>query len=165
MALQELQVLLQSISSFAIAGGLIFTAIQFRNYRKAQHVANFTKLVELQMHLREMRVKDPVLASVFRDDMQDLTNDREVREYFFSLMQLSVYEIVWFSHRQGLLPEDYYHSWEQRMRVIAAEPSFRKMLHSPSMKIMHDDFQRYVMEVVRTTPEARHGPSPKPSVP
>ncbi len=44
MTLQELQVLLQSVSSFAIAGGLIFTAMQFRYYQRAQHFANFSKL-------------------------------------------------------------------------------------------------------------------------
>lgn len=42
-----LQITLQALSAFAIAGGLIFTAIQFREARKAQEVANFSKLVEL----------------------------------------------------------------------------------------------------------------------
>jgi hypothetical protein len=105
----------------------------------------------MQMHLREMRVKDPSLAEVFRDDIREMTTDREVREYFFCLMQLSVYEIVWYSHREGLLPDDYFESWARRMRVIAAEPAFRKMIESPSMKIMHDDFQKYVMDLVHNT--------------
>ena len=153
MSLQELQVLLQSVSSLAIAAGLVYTAFQFRHARKAQHAANFTKLVEMQMHLREMRVKDPDLAQVFRDDLTGLSSDKEIRAYFFCLMQLSVYEIVWFSHKQGLIPDDYYHSWAERMKVIAAEPAFRKMLKSPSMKIMHDDFQKYVTRLVETTPE------------
>ena len=151
MNLLEVQVLLQSISSFAIAGGLIFGAYQFMHLRKSQQVANFTTLVEMQMHLRELRVKDPDLAHVFRDDVRDLTSDREVREYFFSLMQLSVYEIVWFANKQKMLPEGYFESWAKRMRVIAAEPAFRKMINSPSMKIMHDEFQQYVTEVVRST--------------
>jgi hypothetical protein len=151
MTLQELQIVLQSVTSLAIAGGLVFTAYQFRHLRKSQHAANFTKLVEMQMHLREMRVKDPSLAEVFRDDIREMTTDREVREYFFCLMQLSVYEIVWYSHREGLLPDDYFESWARRMRVIAAEPAFRKMIESPSMKIMHDDFQKYVMNLVRNT--------------
>lgn len=151
MTLQEVQVLFQSISALAIAGGFVFTAYQFRHLRKSQQVANFTKLVELQMHLRELRVKDPDLAHVFRDDVRELSTDREVREYFFSLMQLSVYEIVWFSHKQGMLPEGYFASWAKRMKVIATEPAFRKMINSSSMKIMHDDFQQYVMELVRHT--------------
>lgn len=69
MQLNEIQVALQAVSSFAIAGGLIFTAIQFRAYRRAQHVANFAKLVEMQAHLREMRVHDPKLAEVYRHDV------------------------------------------------------------------------------------------------
>lgn len=152
MTPQEVQLLLQSISSFAIAGGLVFAAFQFYHVRKAQHVANFTKLVELQMQLRRMRVDDPSLARVYRDDMQGIETDEEVRQYFFNLMQISVYEIVWFSHRQGQIPQDYFHSWEQRMKQIAAEPSFRKVMSSPSMKIMHDDFQAYVMKLLHDTP-------------
>jgi hypothetical protein len=145
--------ILQALSAMAIAGTFLFTAVQFRNYRRAAHVANFTKMVELQMHLREMRVNDPDLAGVYRHDVRDLMSDREIREYFFNLMQLSVYEIVWFSYHAGQLPQDYYRSWEQRMKDIASEPSFRKMLKSPGMKIMHDDFQKYIMKVVNETPE------------
>lgn len=152
MTLQELQVLLQSISSFAIAGGLIYAAIQFQHVRKAAHVANFTRLVELQMHLREMRVQDPALAQVYSHDVRDLKDDREIREYFFNLMQLSVYEIVWFGHRMGQLPADYYRSWEKRVREIVAEPSFRKMLGGRSMKILHDDFQRYMERMMEEVP-------------
>lgn len=153
MTAAELLPILQSISSLAIAGGFIFSALQFRNWRKAAHVANFTRLVELQMHLREMRVKDPDLADVYRHDVQDLHSDRDVREYFFNLMQLSIYEIVWFSHKEGQLPEDYYKSWEKRMHAIAAEPSFRKMMSSPAMKIMHDGFQEYITGLVSRVAE------------
>ena len=150
--IQEVQLVLQAISSLAIAGGLIYTAFQFRNYRRAQHVANFTKLVELQMHLREMRVHEPQLARVYRHDVSHTQNDTEIREYFFNLMQMSVFEIIWFAHRQGQVPPEYYRSWDRRMRDIAAEPTFRKMMASESMKIMHDDFQVYMQAMVRETP-------------
>ncbi len=162
MTLQEIQVLFQALASLAIAGGFIYTAIQFRHYRQAQHVANFTKLVELQMHLREMRVSDPSLATVYRHDVEHARNDKEVREYFFNLMQLSVFEIVWFGHTQGQIPDDYFRSWEARMREIAAEPSFRVMMSVPAMKIMHDDFQAFMVEMIRTTPARIHRSSPTP---
>ncbi|HYD01474.1 MAG TPA: hypothetical protein VEB22_09630, partial [Phycisphaerales bacterium] len=147
-SIQELQLLFQAVSSLAIAGGLLYTAFQFRNFKRAQHVANFTRLVELQMHLREMRVEDPTLARVYRHDVQHAANDAEVREYFFNLMQLSVFEIVWFAHRHGQLPSDYYTSWDSRMREIAAEPSFRRMINTPSMKLMDDRFQAYIKQMV-----------------
>ncbi len=67
--LQTVQIVLQALSSFAIAGGLIFTAIQFRNERKAQIVANFSKLIELQSQLRYLRVEQPSLASVSPGDV------------------------------------------------------------------------------------------------
>ncbi len=58
-----------------------------------------------------MRVDDPSLASVYQHDVQGMSSDREIREYFMNLMQLSVFEIVWFSHKHGQLPDDYYQSW------------------------------------------------------
>lgn len=149
----EMQLIFQALSSLAIAGGLIYSAFQFRNFKRAQHVANFTRLVELQMHLREMRVEDPTLARVYRHDVQHAQNDGEVREYFFNLMQLSVFEIVWFAHRHGQLPSDYFTSWDSRMREIAAEPSFRRMMHTPSMKLMDDRFQAYIKQMVAETAE------------
>ena len=144
LTLQEVQVLFQSISSLAIAAGLIFTAVQFRKNRESQHFANFAKLVEMQMHLREMRVTDPSLANVYRSDVFFAKDAGEVREYFFNLMQISVFEIVWFGHRQGQVPDDYFRSWEARVREIIPEPSFQRMMQAPSMKIMHDDFQVYL---------------------
>src|SRR5947207_2291894 len=95
---QIVQLALQALSSFAIAGGLIFTAIQFGQARKAQVVANFSKLVELQYQLRQIRVFHPELASVHQRDVDHLDSDRDVQEYFLNLMQLSLFEIAWYAH-------------------------------------------------------------------
>lgn len=149
--LQVLQITLQALSSFAIAGGLLYTAFQFREARKAQAVANFAKLVEMQYGLRRIRVEHPELASVHRDDVSHLRSDREVQEYFLNLMQLSLFEIAWYAHRHGQLPKDYFHSWEKRMTQLVREESFRRMLESPAMKIMHDDFEAYLRTLLRLT--------------
>lgn len=148
MNYELLRTILQAISSLAIAGGFIYTAIEFRKGRAARHVANFTHLVEMQMQLRRMRVDDPSLAHVYKHDVQGLKTDREIREYFFNLMQLSVFEIVWFSYRAKQLPRDYFESWDKRMRDIAREESFRSMMEGPNMKILHDEFQAYMQRVV-----------------
>ncbi|MBX3380789.1 MAG: hypothetical protein KF805_11915 [Phycisphaeraceae bacterium] len=136
-------IILQAISSLSIGGGLIFAAYQFYHARKAQHVANFTKLVELQMSLRRMRVENPKLANVYTDDVRNLHGEDEIRHYFFNLMQLSLFEIAWYSHEHGQLSDEYFESWVKRFRVIAAEDSFRRMMANPSMKILHDGFQTY----------------------
>ena len=146
--LQILQIVLQALSSFAIAGGLLYTAIQFREARKSQGVANFAKLVELQFALRKMRVDKPELASTHALDMQYLGSDREIQEYYLNLMQLSLFEIAWYSHRQGQLPTDYFRSWEKRIKQLGNEESFRRMLASPAMKIMHDDFDAYLRSII-----------------
>lgn len=151
----ELQLLFQALSSSAIAAGLIYTALQFRKQRQAQHFANFSRLVEMQMHLREMRVSDPSLANVYTGDVRfadhlptEVERQRAIREYFFNLMQLSVFEIVWFGHKHGQIPEDYFRSWETRMKDIVSEQSFQAMWTSPSMKFMHDEFHRYMQGMV-----------------
>ena len=147
--LQIVQIVLQALSSFAIAGGLIFTAVQFGQARKAQLVSNFSKLVELQYGLRKIRVDHPSLASVNPQDVQNLHSDRDVQEYFLNLMQLSLFEIAWYAHKHGQLPPDYFASWNSRMWQIAQEKSFRRMMENPSMKIMHDDFDAYVRRLVK----------------
>ena len=146
--LQTIQITLQALSSFAIAGGLIFTAIQFRQARKAQLVANFSKLVELQSQLRYLRVEQPSLASVSPSDVEYLKSDREIQEYFLNLIQLSIFEIAWYAHKHGQLPNDYWDSWTTRMWEVAQEESFRSMIKNPAMKIMHDDFDQYVHRLI-----------------
>src|SRR3954469_7034850 len=142
--IQIVQVTLQALSSFAIAGGLIFTAVQFKQAHKAQVVANFSKLVELQYQLRHIRVLHPELASVHQLDVEHLHSEREIQDYFLNLMQLSLFEIAWYAHEQGQLPEDYFQSWTTRMWQVAQEPSFRAMINNPAMKIMHDEFDEYM---------------------
>ena len=147
--LQVVQIILQALSAFAIAGGLLYTAVQFRAARKAQMVANFAKLVEMQYGLRKIRVDQPSLASVHEHDVANLRSEREIQEYFLNLMQLSLFEIAWYAHEQGQLPDDYYESWVRRMWELGHEDSFRRMLENPAMKIMHDDFDAYVRALVR----------------
>jgi hypothetical protein len=146
--IQLLQLTLQALSSFAIAGGLFYAAVQFRSARKAQLVANFSKLVELQYQLRQLRVESPELASVHSHDVANLHSDREIQEYFLNLMQLSLFEIAWYARKEGQLRDDYFESWVKRMRQVAREESFQRMIRNPSVKIMHDDFEAYVKTLV-----------------
>lgn len=159
--LQVVQIILQALTSFAIAGGLIYTAVQFRQARKAQLVANFSKLVELQYQLRRIRVEYPSLASVHPQDVANLESDREIQEYFLNLMQLSLFEIAWYAHKHEQLPDDYFRSWASRMWQVAQEDSFRRMIDNPSMKIMHDAFDDYVRQLL-AAPSARAAEALKP---
>jgi hypothetical protein len=142
--LQIIQITLQALSSFAIAGGLLFTAVQVWRARKAQLVANFSKLVELQYQLRKIRVERPELASVHLHDVEHLHSHREIQDYFLNLMQLSLFEIAWYAHKHGELPDDYFNSWSSRMWEVAQEDSFKRMINNPAMKIMHDEFDVFV---------------------
>jgi hypothetical protein len=147
--LQLVQAALQALSAFAIAGGLLYTAVQFRAARRAQAVTNFAKIVEMQFELRKMRVLNPALAHVSKLDVEHLKSDREIQEYFLQLMQLSLFEIAWYAHRHGQLPKDYFDSWSRRMQQLGGEESFRRMLSTPSVKIMHDEFDEFVRELLK----------------
>ncbi len=142
---QVIQLTLQALSSFAIAAGLIFTAFQFAQARKAQHVANFSKLVELQYQLRKLRVDNPALAS--QGDTKNLHSPHDIQVYYVNLMQLSLFEIAWYAHKFGQIPEDYFNSWKTRIWDVSQEPAFRAMLDNPSMKIMHDEFASFVRQL------------------
>jgi hypothetical protein len=153
--LQIVQITLQALSSFAIAGGLFFTAVQFRNARKSQLVANFSKLVELQSQLRYQRVQNPELASVSPSDMETLTTDREIQDYFLNLIQLSLFEIAWYAYNEKQISRDYFNSWAKRIWHIGQEPSFRAMIDKPGIKIIHDEFDAYVRRLVHAAAPPR----------
>ena len=139
----SVRTILDAISTLALMGSLVYAALQLRGWRTAQYVANFTKLVELQLELRKMRVDDPHLA-LADPDMVPAGSQEEVRTYFYELMQLSLFEIAWFSHEHGQLTDDYFRSWINNVSTIATRRAFQTMWRSPSTKIMHDRFREYV---------------------
>jgi len=106
-------------------------------------VANFTKLVELQLQLRKMVVDDPTLAPVGLA-LPAGEQGEEMRGYFYNLMQLSLFEIAWFSHQQGQLPDDYFASWVTNMAAITQRPAFQTMWQSDRTKILHEGFRQYM---------------------
>ena len=116
----------QTVSLLGVAGGLVYTGVQLHNWRNAQYVTNFTKLVELQMQLRKMVVDDPTLAAASLGPGIEISSE-EIRGDFYNLMQVSLFEIAWFSHRHGQLTEDYFKTWTVYMRTVAERPAFREM--------------------------------------
>jgi hypothetical protein len=108
-----------------VTGGLVYTALQFRGWRATQYVANFTKLVALQLQLRKMVVDDPALATLA--GVAPGTTPDEIRGNYYNLMQVSLFEIAWFSHRHDQLTRDYCASWEANMAPITQRPAFRTM--------------------------------------
>jgi hypothetical protein len=67
-------------------------------------------------------------------------------------MQLSLFEIAWFSHEHGQLPDDHFRSWVNSMSAMAARRSFQAMWRSSSTKIMHDRFREYMETLVAAVP-------------
>jgi len=59
-------------------------------------------------------------------------------------MQLSLFEIAWFSHLNSQLTDDYFNSWVAYMAEVAQRPAFRAMWQSHPAKIIHDGFRQYM---------------------
>ena len=137
--------IVQAIPVLSAAGGLLFTGWQLRGWRAQQYVTNFTKLIELQLQIRQMYINDPTLAP-------DGIPAEQTRPYFFNLIQLSLFEIAWYSHKYGQLTDDYFASWEASMVSIARRPSFRAMWQSEQTKILHDGFRKYMETLMQERP-------------
>ncbi len=140
----------QTVSLFGVAAGLIYTGVQLRNWKNAQYVTNFTKLVELQMQLRKMVVDDPTLASATFGPGIEISLE-DIRGDFYNLMQVSLFEIAWFSHRHGQLTEDYFKTWTGYMVTVMQRPAFREMWKFDRTKILHARFREYIDTLLSTT--------------
>jgi hypothetical protein len=137
------QLMVQATSILALTGGLIYAALQFRGWRTAQYVTNFTELVKLQLELRKMLVDDPTLA-IPGLGVPSGTRPEDIRSNYYNLMQVSLFEIAWFSHSKGQLTDDYFNSWVTNMAEIAQRPAFHAMWQRNHTKIMHDGFRQYM---------------------
>src|SRR6266446_10680784 len=93
------------------------------------------------MQLRKMVVDDPTLASATFGPGIEISLE-DIRGDFYNLMQVSLFEIAWFSHRHGQLPHDYFASWVASMAVVAQRPAFRTMWQSDRTKILHAGFRQ-----------------------
>ena len=151
MSEETFRVVLQTVTAFAYAGTVIYAALQFRSWQAGQRVANFSKLVELQLQLRSMNVNDPTLAAIDPYFVPGATPD-EVRGYFYNLMQLSLFEIAWFSHKHRQLDEGYFQSWVSNMTSVVMRPSFRSMWQSDRTKILDNRFRAYVDTLIANAP-------------
>lgn len=143
MSTTTLHVVLQALSALAVTGAMIFTGLQFRGWRTAQHVANFTRLVELQLELRKMLVEDPTLAVAGADVPPGMEPDK-IRGHFYNLMQVSLFEIAWFIHQRGQLPHEHFASWAMSMAEVARRPAFQAMWLSDRAKLLDGSFRQYM---------------------
>jgi hypothetical protein len=143
MNVSLLHVIIIAVPLLVAAAGLVYAAMQFRGWLASQYVANFTKLVELQLQLRKMVVDDPTLAPAGTTKVAR-TPAEEMRSYYYALMQMSVFEIAWFAHKQGQLTDDYFASWEAYIAAMAKYPAFRAMWQTDRTTILHDGFREYV---------------------
>src|SRR5947208_16984223 len=150
MSDSTVHLIIQSVSLLGVAGGLTYTGLQLRNWKNAQYVANFTNLVELQLQLRKMVVEDPSLARASPGLEVDLPPETIRRDYY-NLMQVSLFEIAWFSHRHGQLTDDYFNTWAAFVATVSESQAFRDMWKMDRTKILHDRFREYMESVLAAT--------------
>src|SRR5882724_9241101 len=103
------------------------------------------------MELRKMVMDDPSLASASLGPGIEISPE-DIRGDFYNLMQVSLFEVAWFSHRHGQLTEDYFKTWADYMVTVAQRPAFRDMWQIDRTKILHDRFREY-MDIVLASAE------------
>jgi len=145
------------MSTLGVAGGLVYAGLQLRGWRDAQYVVNFTKLVELQLQLRKMLVDDPTLAFQGLGLPPD-TPPKDIRGDYYNLMQLSLFEIAWFTHLHRQLTDDYFDSWVDSMSEVVQRPAFKEMWRREQLKIMHRGFRDYMNSVIKENGDMTAGP-------
>ena len=150
------EIAVQAVSTLGVAGGLAYAGLQLRGWRDAQYVANFTKLVELQLQLRKMLVDDPTLALQGLGMPPD-TPPKDIRADYYNLMQLSLFEIAWFTHLHSQLTDDYFNSWVDSMAEVVQRPAFREMWRREQLKIMHSGFRDYMNKVMKENADITEG--------
>ena len=97
-----------------------------------------------------MVVEDPTLATLGAG-MSPETAPDEIRGNFYNLMQVSLFEIAWFSHQHGQLPHDYFASWVANMAAVTQRSAFRTMWQNDRTKILHAGFRQYMNTLVETS--------------
>src|SRR5256712_11598989 len=90
-----------------------------------------------------MVVEEPTLATLGTGMSPEIVPN-EIRGNFYNLMQVSLFEIAWFSHQHGQLPHDYFASWVASMAVVAHRPALRTMWQSDRTKILHAGLRPYM---------------------
>jgi len=146
------QFLVQIVSTLGVAGGVVYAGKQLRGWRDSQYIANFTKLVQLQLEHRKRLVDDPALA------LQGIglpagTPPEDIREDYYNLMQLRLFEIAWFTHLHGQLTDDYFNSWVAGMAEVIERPAFKAMWQKERLKIQHSEFRDYMNEMMKENEE------------
>src|SRR5262249_30762577 len=116
----------------------------------------------------KMVVDDPALATLA--GVAPATTPDETRGTFYNLMQVSLFEIAWFSHERGQLPDDYFASWVENMVGVTRRSAFRAMWEGDGTKILHAGSRHYMETLIDDasvsalvppdgTPEERSGAS------
>ena len=71
-----------------------------------------------------------------------------IRVGYYNLMQVSLFEIAWFSHRHGELTKDYFETWTAYMKAVAQRPTFREMWALDRSAILHNRFRKYMDSIL-----------------
>ena len=138
-----LQVVLQAVSALAVTGGAGLRGLAVSGVANRAACGEFYHAGRAAITTPQMAVEDPTLATLGAG-MSPETAPDEIRGNFYNLMQVSLFEIAWFSHQHGQLPHDYFASWVASMAVVAQRPAFRTMWQSDRTKILHAGFRQYM---------------------
>lgn len=120
---------------------------QLGRLRKTFLSSNYGQFIALLKDLRMERVRHPDLARVYSEETEGM-DDAEIRNHFFNLIVLSIFEKVYYDKNLGLVDNDTWKFWLESMKNLCNERSFKNMILRQSYKIANPELVKILREYV-----------------
>lgn len=119
--------------TIGIIGMLIFTLWQWKKTRETIRIDNYSKIISTLNNLRSIRIQVPSLERALFKKRKKWTNE-EIRKRVYGVELASIFEWVFFSHKNGLIGDKEWREWlSMWQRVILAEEPMRKLMEDETI--------------------------------
>ena len=133
------------VASIAVVVSLLFVAFSIKQNTAAVQAANENFLYELQHRRLGETTTDGELASIIVkfDAKEPLTDVETVRYSSWAVQDLSMWEIAYLRHKEGLLPSEQWEAWD-RTWATGVPKSFPEKWWPTIKHQFGDEFVRHV---------------------
>lgn len=129
MTIEELGSLGEFVAAMATLATLVYLAIQIRKNTAAVRARSHQAVSDAFIDLNAWIARDPTVARIFRigaANLDDLSEDEQVRFSFMLLSVFHAYETTYYQHRVGTLDKQLFESIARDMTVVLANPGVRQ---------------------------------------
>jgi hypothetical protein len=146
MSLEDLGNVGEFVAAIAVVVSLLYLAVQIRQNTRAVRSSVFS---ELQSEIRQNSfalASNEDLARIWRqanEDFESLTADERIRFFSHAMSQFSMYENVYFQHRNSMIEDEISEGWCSGMRFFLSRPAFKAYWANMSL-VYSRSFQSFI---------------------